>query len=74
MYTLKKFHADSLLRDEKRFRSFYDAVPLSRQQKVDRLKDPETKAVSLGVGMLIHEHIAIRAAPIATYTRSKVCV
>ena len=55
MYTLKKFHADSLLRDEKRFRSFYDAVPLSRQQKVDRIKDPESKAVSLGVGMLIHE-------------------
>ena len=69
MYTLKKFYAEPLLRDEKKFRSFYNAVPFARQQKVDRIKDPESKAVSLAVGMLIHEmaeSFHIREADIVT--------
>ncbi|SFL10129.1 Phosphopantetheinyl transferase [Lachnospiraceae bacterium KH1T2] len=53
MVTLSQYNAERLLTDDAFFREMYHLVSLTRQRKVDKIKVPEVRAVSLAAGILI---------------------
>ncbi|MCR5526679.1 MAG: 4'-phosphopantetheinyl transferase superfamily protein [Lachnospiraceae bacterium] len=54
MVTLSQYNAERLLSDDAFFREMYHEMPMARQKKIDRIKVPEVRGVSLAAGILVN--------------------